>query len=90
MYSNLIRQGMPDEVSVRQARILPPAFFRFLLTKDTLALGYVLGAITRTWDFHPLENAHTEHTKKGPLLKRRSHYTQGYYAQQVRAKGWSY
>ena len=56
---------MPDEVSVRQARILPPAFFRFLLTKDTLALGYVLGAITRTWDFHPLENAHTEHTKKG-------------------------
>jgi hypothetical protein len=42
---------------------LPPAFFRFLLAKDTLALGYVLGAITRTWDFHPLENAHTEHTK---------------------------
>jgi hypothetical protein len=45
---------------------LPPAFFRFLLTKDTLALGYVLGAITRTRDFHPLVNTHTERTSVEP------------------------
>ncbi len=33
------------EVSVRQARCLPPDSFRFHLTMDTLALGYVLAAI---------------------------------------------
>jgi hypothetical protein len=66
LFGNLIRQGMPDEIPVCQARNLPPAFFRFLLTKDTLALGYVLGAITRTRDFHPLENTHTERTKNTP------------------------
>jgi hypothetical protein len=53
---------MPDEIPVRQAGSLPPAFFRFPLTEDTLALGYVLGPITRTRDFHPLENAHTKRT----------------------------
>jgi len=36
---------MPDVISVRQTRSLPPASFRFLLTVDTLALGYVLGTI---------------------------------------------
>jgi len=55
---------MPYGIPVRQAGSLPPAFFRFLLAEDTLAFGYVLGAITRTWDFHPLENAHTERTRK--------------------------
>ena len=64
---------MPYGIPVRQAGSLPPAFFRFLLAEDTLAFGYVLGAITRTWDFHPLENAHTERTSKragfGPLVQ---------------------
>ena len=32
-------------VSVRQARLLPPASFRFHLTMDTLALGYMLPVI---------------------------------------------
>jgi hypothetical protein len=36
---------MPDAVPVRQARSLPPASFRFHLTVDILALGYVLGTI---------------------------------------------
>jgi hypothetical protein len=36
---------MPDVVSVRQTGSLPPASFRFLVTKDTLAFGYVLGTI---------------------------------------------
>jgi len=34
---------MPDVISVRQTRSLPPASFRFLVAEDTLALGYVLG-----------------------------------------------
>jgi hypothetical protein len=36
---------MPDVVSVRQTGSSPPASFRFLVTEDTLALGYVLGTI---------------------------------------------
>jgi len=32
-------------VSIRQTGSLPPASFRFHLTVDTLALGYVLGTI---------------------------------------------
>jgi hypothetical protein len=36
---------MPNVISVRQTRSLPPASFRFHLTMDTLALGYVLGTI---------------------------------------------
>jgi len=36
---------MPYVISVRQTGSLPPASFRFHLTVDTLALGYVLGTI---------------------------------------------
>ena len=32
-------------VSVRQARLLPPASFRFHLAMDTLAFGYMLPVI---------------------------------------------
>ncbi|NSW92488.1 MAG: hypothetical protein HPY74_17835 [Firmicutes bacterium] len=35
---------MPNVISVRQTRGLPPASFRFGLMTDTLALGYVLAA----------------------------------------------
>ena len=49
-------------VSVRQARGLPvvslfphPASFRFRLTTDTLAFGYLLPATGRIRVFHPLE-----------------------------------
>ncbi len=63
---------MPDGIPVRQAGNLPPAFFRFLLTGDTLAIGYVLDAITCTWDFHPLENVHTERTTKNGMKPSRS------------------
>ncbi len=52
------------EVSVRQVRRLPPASFRFHLTMDTLALGYVIPAIRAYADFHPLDNAHAEHTQQ--------------------------
>ena len=33
------------EVAVRQTRCLPPAYFRFHLTMDTLALRYAIPAI---------------------------------------------
>ena len=55
---------MPDAVSVRQVSGLPRASFRFHLTVDTLAVGYALGATSCARDFHPLERAHAEHTKK--------------------------
>ena len=51
-------------ISVRQARVLPPSFFRFCLTTDTLDLGYILPTAGRIWDFHPLERALTGRTNK--------------------------
>ena len=44
-------------ISVRQASDLPPASFRFPVTRDTLALGYILPAVGRIRDFHPLKLA---------------------------------
>ena len=44
-------------ISVRQASDLPPASFRFPVTQDTLALGYILPAVGRIRDFHPLKHA---------------------------------
>lgn len=58
---------MPYAVSVRQVSGLPPASFRSRLAADTLALGYVLGATPCTRDFHPLERAHAERTKRGRI-----------------------
>ena len=49
-------------VSVRQARVSPPSFFRFCLTTDTLDLGYILPTAGRIRDFHPLERALTGRT----------------------------
>ena len=50
------------EISVRQTRDLPvvslfphPASFRFHLTMDTLAFGYILPTTGRIRDFNPLE-----------------------------------
>ena len=50
-------------VSVRQARVLPPSFFRSRLTADTLDLGCILPTAGRIWDFHPLECALTGRTQ---------------------------
>ena len=49
-------------VSVRQARVSPPSFFRFHLTMDTLDLGYILPTAGRIRDLHPLERALTGRT----------------------------
>lgn len=51
-------------ISVRQASDLPPASFRFPVTQDTLALGYILPAVGRIRDFHPLKHAPAGRTRK--------------------------
>ena len=51
-------------ISVRQASDLPPASFRFPVTRDTLALGYILPAVGWIGDFHPLEHAPAGRTIK--------------------------
>ena len=58
-------------VSVRQARGLPvvslfphPASFRFRLTTDTLAFGFLLPATGRIRVFHPLETCAAGRTRK--------------------------
>ena len=59
-------------ISVRQARVLPPSFFRFCLTTDTLDLGYILPTAGWIRDFHPLERALTGRTK---LMHRAEHFS---------------
>ncbi|MBQ3534559.1 MAG: hypothetical protein IJA56_05330, partial [Clostridia bacterium] len=51
-------------ISVRQARVLPPPFFRLHLTMDALGLGYILPTAGRIRVFHPLERALTGRTNK--------------------------
>ena len=62
-------------VSVRQARVLPPSFFRFHLAMDTLDLGYILPTAGRIRDFHPLERALTGRTTKADLAYARSAFS---------------
>ena len=59
------------EISVRQTRDLPvvslfphPASFRFHLTMDTLAFGYILPTTGRIRDFNPLETCAARRTRK--------------------------
>lgn len=59
------------EISVRQTRDLPvvslfphPASFRFHLTMDTLAFGYILPTTGWIRDFNPLETCVAGHTRK--------------------------
>ena len=63
-------------VSVRQARGLPvvslfphPAFFRFRLTTDTLAFGFLLPATGRIRVFHPLDTCAAGRTRKDCPLR---------------------
>ena len=58
-------------ISVRQTRDLPvvslfphPASFRFHLTMDTLAFGYILPAVGQIRDLHPLETCAAGRTTK--------------------------
>jgi hypothetical protein len=63
-------------ISVRQTRDLPvvslfphPASFRFHLTMDTLAFGYILPTTRRIRDLHPLETCAAGRTQKKDLKK---------------------
>ena len=63
------------EISVRQTRDLPvvslfphPASFRFHLTMDTLAFGYILPTTGRIRDFNPLETCAAGRTTKKKQL----------------------
>ena len=60
-------------ISVRQASDLPPASFRFPVTQDTLALGYILPAVGRIRDFHPLKHAPAGRTTQKPRQIPRKH-----------------
>ena len=64
LFSRLALLRTPETIPVRQASGLPRASFRFRLAADTLASGCVLGATSCTQDFHPLERARAERTKK--------------------------
>ncbi|HJB05413.1 MAG TPA: hypothetical protein H9715_06625, partial [Candidatus Merdibacter merdigallinarum] len=44
-----------------------PASFRFHLTMDTLAFGYILPTTGRIRDFHPLETCAARRTESEPL-----------------------
>ena len=56
-----------SKISVRQAKGLPTASFRFRLTMDTLAVQLCASSLpTRTRDLHLLEPAHDWRTKKAP------------------------
>ena len=62
------------EISVRQTRDLPvvslfphPASFRFHLTVDTLAFGYILPTTGRIRDFNPLETCAAGRTTEKPV-----------------------
>ena len=51
-------------ISVRRARVLPLASFRFPVAGDTLAFGCILPTAGRIRDLHPLERALAGRTKK--------------------------
>ncbi|RGO24566.1 hypothetical protein DXB23_09305 [Dorea sp. OM02-2LB] len=64
------------EISVRQTRDLPvvslfphPASFRFHLTMDTLAFGYILPTTGRIRDFNPLETCAAGRTSRKKCLR---------------------
>ena len=46
-----------------------PASFRFRLTADTLAFGYILPTTGRIRDFHPLETCAARRTTKKDLRR---------------------
>ena len=63
----LVRQPypclQPDMISVRQTGISPPASFRFAVTGNTLALGYLLPTTGRIADLHRRTCARRAHKR---------------------------
>ena len=67
LYSNLTLVHSLYMISVRQARVLPPASFRFPVAGDTLAFGYILPTAGWIRDLHPLARAPAGRTIKTVL-----------------------
>ena len=67
LYGSLTPAFSLYAISVRQARDLPPASFRFPVARDTLALGYTFPTAGQVRDFHPLETcARRAHQQRSP------------------------
>jgi len=64
LFGGLILSDSLYAISVRQAKGLPPASFRFHLTMNTLAIGYILPATGQIPDFHRLETCAAGRTIK--------------------------
>ena len=59
-------------VSVRPVRDLPPPFFRFCLSTDTLGLGCTLLTAGWIWYFRPLEHTITGRTRISGFCHKRN------------------
>ena len=68
LYGNLTLIHSLYMISVRQARVLPSASFRLLVTEDALAFGYILPTAGRIRDLHPLERAPAGRTMRKRLM----------------------
>ena len=51
-------------IPIRQAKVLPPTSFRFPVTRNTLAFGYILPTAGLIRSLHPLERAPAGRTTK--------------------------
>ena len=63
---SLTRQHMPETVSVRKVNGLPRASFSRNLAVQALPLAMCLAPPPALRDFHPVEFAHAERTRKSP------------------------
>ena len=64
LFGSLTRQHMPETVSVRKVNGLPRASFSRNLAVQALPLAMCLAPPPAFRDFHPIEFAHAERTKK--------------------------
>ena len=64
---SLTRQHMPETVSVRKVNGLPRASFSRNLAVKALPLAMCLAPPPALRDFHPVEFAHAERTRKSPV-----------------------
>ena len=64
LFGSLTRQHMPETVSVRKVNGLPRASFSRNLAVQALPLAMCLAPPPAFRDFHPIEFAHAERTKR--------------------------
>ena len=69
LFCSLTRRQLPETVPVRKVYGLPRASFSRNLAVQVLPLAMCLAPPPALRDFHPVEFAHAERTKKGLLQK---------------------